>query len=291
MIELVSTHALLPRRVLVTGGSGLLGQAVLTDLLAHGCDVVCADRVPPALPVPYRLIDVTDYGQVAGIMAGIDAVVHCAAIPRPLYHPAQVVFHTNVNGTFNVYEAAAAHGVQRVVYASSIAVLGYPFFTHPITPDRVPINETAARAPQDAYALSKSIGEDIAAAFAMRAGIDTISVRLPWIQTPDSFRTQIVPLHIHDPHNDAAANLWAYIDSRDAARACRLTLTTTVTGHRAVFVAAADTFMPQPTRDLLAAHYPAAHIDENLSGFDSVIAQQPARDLLGFIPHYTWRAY
>ena len=80
-------------RVVVTGGSGKLGRAVVRDLDEHGYDVVLLDRVPsPDKPerVQFVRIDLTDYGQVLNALLGIDdrydsvdAVVHLAAVPAP----------------------------------------------------------------------------------------------------------------------------------------------------------------------------------------------------------------
>ena len=79
------------RRVVVTGGSGKLGRAVVAHLSEQGWDVVNLDRVPPAVPQPaFVRVDLTDHGEVASALSGvddryssIDAVVHLAAIPAP----------------------------------------------------------------------------------------------------------------------------------------------------------------------------------------------------------------
>jgi len=76
-------------RVLVTGGSGRLGQQVLHELIGHGHEVVNADRRPPGAAGlgPYREVELSDVGHVAGALSGCDAVVHLGAIPTANSHP------------------------------------------------------------------------------------------------------------------------------------------------------------------------------------------------------------
>jgi UDP-glucose 4-epimerase len=62
---------------------------------------------------------------VEDAVKGADAIVHMGGIPRPGSDTNADLFRTNLTGTFNVFEAAASHGVSRVVLASSISVLGY----------------------------------------------------------------------------------------------------------------------------------------------------------------------
>ena len=182
-------------RVAVTGGSGLAGYAVVQHLLSNGYDVVSIDRVPLPEPVTeYRLVDCEDLGQVYGACVGVEAIVHLAAIPRPIFHTPEQVFRTNIMATFNVFEVAAALAIARVVYVSSVSVLGLPFSYTPITLEYVPIDEMHPKAPQDAYALSKTLGEDIAAAFVSRTAskLSVVSLRFTWIHTPETFKAQLV---------------------------------------------------------------------------------------------------
>ncbi|MGH2615638.1 MAG: NAD-dependent epimerase/dehydratase family protein, partial [Thermomicrobiales bacterium] len=232
-------------RVVVTGGSGLAGRAVVTDLIEHGFGVTNVDLVTADGPAPFRRADLGDLGQVYGCLRGAEAVIHFAAIPRPTFDVPEVVFRTNVMSTFNVLEAASALGIKRVVWASSVSVLGFPFNEAPLAPAYVPIDEAHPEQPQDAYALSKRVGEEVAAGYARRGRISVVSLRFPWIHTPQTFAEQVRPLW-PDPAA-GASNLWSYIDARDVAAAVRLALLAEINGHEACFVAAADSFMPIPT--------------------------------------------
>jgi nucleoside-diphosphate-sugar epimerase len=276
-------------RVVVTGGSGMAGRAVVEGLVENGFDVTNVDLVASDGPAPFRRADLEDLGQVYGCLRGAEAVVHIAAIPRPTLDVPEVVFRTNVMSAFNVLEAAAALGINRVVSASSVSVLGFPFFEQQLAPDYVPIDEKHPLLPQDAYALSKRTGEELADGFARRGRLSVVSLRFPWIHTPRTFAEQVRPLWA-DPAV-GASNLWSYIDTRDVAEAVRLALTAEIGGHVACFVAAADSFMPIPSRVLVADHYPTTVIHDELTDHVSLLSSARAEALLGFRARHSWRSY
>ena len=278
--------------VVVTGGSGLAGAYVVEDLIRHGYQVSVVDRVQPQDQTqPYRLVDLDDLGQVYGALRGANAVVHLGAIPRPTFHTGEVVFRTNTISTYNIFEAAATLGIRRVVYASSMSVVGYPFYHRFFEPLYVPIDEDHPLAPQDSYALSKYLGEEIAQAFGRRGSMTAISLRLAWIHTPETFKATIVPLQA-DPGGDAAANLWLYVDSRDVAQAFRRALQADhLSGHHAFFISAPNSFMKTPTADLVHQYYPNSEIRPSLQGNQALISSAKAEQQLGFKAQYRWETY
>ncbi len=279
-------------KVVVTGGSGLAGFAALQELVEHGYQVASMDLSPPPQAIaPYQLVDCTDIGQVFAGLAGAEAVVHLAAIPRPIYHTPEQVFRTNVMATFNVLEVAATLGIQRVVYVSSVSVLGAPFHYNSFAPRYVPIDEDHPRLPEDAYGLSKYLGEELAEGFVRRCAgaLSVVSLRFPWIHTPQSFREQLWP-HWDDPEF-GATNLWSYVDARDVGRACRLALTADIAGHEAMFVSAAGSFMNQDIVPLVRRLYPDTEIKAGFSGNRSLLDNTRAGRLLGYQPAYSWEMY
>jgi nucleoside-diphosphate-sugar epimerase len=275
-------------RVVVTGGSGLAGRAVVDHLLEHGHAVTNVDLVPGGA-APFRRADVSDLGQVYGSLRGADVVAHLAAIPRPTFDLPEVVFRTNVMSAFNVFEVASALSIERVVFASSVSVLGFPFNEQPLAPSYVPIDEAHPLLPQDTYALSKRVGEELAAGFARRGRTSIVSLRFPWIHTPETFATEVRPLWA-DPAA-GASNLWSYVDTRDVAEAVRLALAAEIPGHEACFVAAADSFMPVESPAIVAAHYPTTVIGDGLTGYAALLSSAKAERLLGFRPAHSWRSY
>jgi nucleoside-diphosphate-sugar epimerase len=262
---------------------------VVAGLLEHGLDVTNVDLVASDGPAPFRRADLEDLGQVYSCLRGAEAVVHFAAIPRPTLDVPEVVFRTNVMSAFNVLEAASALGITRVVSASSVSVLGFPFFERPFAPDYVPIDEAHPLLPQDAYALSKRIGEELADGFARRGRLTVVSLRFPWIHTPRTFAEQLLPLWA-DPAA-GASNLWSYIDTRDVAEAVRLALTAEIGGHEACFVAASDSFMPIPSRVLVTNYYPTTIIQDALTDHASLLSSAKAEALLGYRARHSWRSY
>jgi UDP-glucose 4-epimerase len=197
-------------QVVVTGACGRLGSVVVRLLCDDGVDVRAVDleEAPTALrrlrkqefsdpgivasPGPagqltYRQVNLTDLGQVYGVLAGASAVIHLGAIPSPAVNPPDVVFRNNVLAQFNVFEAAATLGIRRVVSASSVSALGFPWQHRWSEPLYFPIDELHPLLPQDAYGLSKALGEEIAAAYGRRGAGSTASLRFSTILSEDAY--------------------------------------------------------------------------------------------------------
>ncbi|HEX7525207.1 MAG TPA: NAD-dependent epimerase/dehydratase family protein, partial [Gaiellaceae bacterium] len=113
-------------RVLVTGGTGVLGRMVSRQLAQRGAEVAAmARRVPATLPrgVEYVRGDVSDPESVAAAMAGCDAVVHLAWFMHS-GQPTEVVRGVNVGGAANVLAAMERTGCARLVFSSSVTAYG-----------------------------------------------------------------------------------------------------------------------------------------------------------------------
>src|SRR5258708_7862891 len=128
--------------VIVTGSSGLLGRHVVAALVAAGHGVLGLDAAPPPGDASWDhvTVDLTDLGQTLQLVRNAETVVHLAAIPRPTGLPPGHVFNTNMAAAYNVVEAAVLNGATRLVYASSMSGLGYPFFGTPYAPPYVPLD-------------------------------------------------------------------------------------------------------------------------------------------------------
>ncbi len=115
-------------KVVVTGGSGKAGRAVVRDLVDHGYDVLNVDVAAPAeLIAPFLRADLTRYGETVEVMQGADMVVHLAAIPAPGIYTEEHTYRVNTALNYNVFQAAMTLGLKRVVWASSETTLGLPF--------------------------------------------------------------------------------------------------------------------------------------------------------------------
>jgi nucleoside-diphosphate-sugar epimerase len=84
-------------------------------------------------------------------------------------------------------------------------------------------------------------------------------------------------------------NLWAYIDSRDAAQAIRRALETPLTGFSAFIIANAETVMSRPNAELIAEYFPGVPIRKELGPNETLLSIDKARRVLGYEPQHSWR--
>jgi nucleoside-diphosphate-sugar epimerase len=272
-------------RVVVTGASGKAGRAVVRDLLAHEHEVLAVDVVPPSEPLtPFLAVDLTEFGQTAECLAGANAVVHLAAIPAPGIRTEETTFRTNMLSTFNVFEAARVLGLERVVWASSETILGLPFERE--HPAYAPIDEQHPALPQSSYAASKLLGEELARQTSRRSGIPFVALRFSNIMEPDEYGR--FPTFWDDPQL-RRWNLWGYVDVRDVAQSCRLALERELTGADHFIVAAADTVMSRPSRELMAKVYPLVPYRPTEGEHDTLLSIDKAKSVLGYAPEHSWR--
>jgi nucleoside-diphosphate-sugar epimerase len=276
------------QRICVTGASGQAGRAVVAGLREHGYHVTPTDVVVSRADREDGMLqaDLTDYGQAVETLTQADAVVHLANIPAPGLSTPAVTFNSNTTMNFNVFQAAAALKLSRVVWASSETTLGLPFDT---PPRYAPVDEDHYPVPTSTYALSKVASETIAGHIAQWSGIPHIALRFSNIMAPEDY--QRFPSFWDDPRT-RNWNLWGYIDQRDVAQSCRLALeaeANTVTGNPAFIIAAADTVMNRPSAELLAEVYPTVKLTRDVGEFGTLLAIDRAREVLGFAPAHSWR--
>ena len=169
------------KRYIVTGGAGFIGSALLRALLERGDgkvevidNLLTGHRKNLAeveAKVVLHTLDIRDYAAIAPVIAGADVVFHLAAIPsvpRSIVEP--VPSHeVNIDGTFNVYRAAAEGKCRRVVYAASSSAYGDTAV--------LPKVETMRPMPLSPYAAQKLMGEYYASVFSSCYGLETVSLR------------------------------------------------------------------------------------------------------------------
>jgi nucleoside-diphosphate-sugar epimerase len=281
-------------RIAVTGGSGKAGKVVVRDLHEHGHEVLSIDLVPspvassPDSAIPFLHADVTDFGQALEALSGgsrwsaADAVVHLAAIPSPNHGTADQVFRTNVTSTHTVFSAAARLGIARVVWASSETTLGLPFDR---PPDYAPVDEQHVF-PESSYALSKVVGEEMARQFSRWHGTTIVGLRFSNIMIREDYAR--FPSYWDDPQL-RKWNLWGYVDESHVAQSVRRGLEADLAGADSFVIAAADTVMQRPSRELMAEVFPGVLVAERVSGHDTLLAIDKARALLHYAPEFSWR--
>ena len=281
-------------KIAVTGGSGKAGRVIVRDLHERGHEVLNIDLRPspeswsPDAPIPFLRADVTDFGQAlealsgGSTLPGIELVVHLAAIPSPAHATADQVFRTNITATHAVFSAAARLGLRRVVWASSETTLGLPFDR---PPDYAPVDEAHVY-PETSYALSKVLGEEMARQFNRWHGTTIVGLRFSNIMVREDY--QRFPSFWDDPHA-RKWNLWGYVDESHVAESVRLALEADIDGTDSFIIAAADTVMKRPSRELMAAVFPGVPVADQVSGTDTLLDITRARSVLGYKAAFSWR--
>lgn len=276
-------------RIGVTGSSGKLGRPTAELLRRQGHDVLGLDRSGPQ-GAGFTQIDLADYGQALDAMLGVtarhqgfDALVHLAAIPVNGLVPDAALFQQNMIVTFNVLHAALRAGIHAVVYASSINVLGFPFAEPPAY---LPLDEDSPARANNTYGLAKVAEEAIAAQLVRwQPGLSITALRF----------TNVVAEGDYDGfgarHADPAYRrdlVWSYVDARDGAAAISLAIDRAAPGFRAYNIAASDTGLSVPSRELAEGAFPGVPVRE-IGEFGTLMSIDRARAELGYQPAHLWR--
>jgi nucleoside-diphosphate-sugar epimerase len=286
--------------IVVTGGSGKAGTEIIRELVTHGYTVMNVDIVPPREQLcHFYKADLCDMGQAVDVirraagtndrrrapLGNCDAVIHMAGIPAPGIAPDQVTFQNNLMNTYNMFSAATLFGVKRVVWASSETVFGSPFTRTP--PLAAPLTEDHKPEPETGYALAKSLCEQMAREMhRWNPGTTFIGLRISNVLEPHDYAA--IPSYAENP-DLRKWNMWSWVDVRDVAQACRLSLEANITGAEVFTIAAADTIVPQPNRELLAKAFPSTPVGEAVGTNESLLSIEKAKRVLGYRPKHTWR--
>ncbi|MCE9613056.1 MAG: NAD(P)-dependent oxidoreductase [Lentisphaerae bacterium] len=175
--------------VVITGAAGVVGHGVREALAAHHT-LTLLDRRPHA-SLPTSLVDLSDRESALAAIPKADVLIHLGAIPVEV-SGAEIVRH-NILATVNVYDAACACGIPRVVFASTMQVYGALIgnaAAWPLDPER-------HAAPDSHYACSKRHGELLGTLYAQRHGLAVISLRLGWyVRKTDNHWPAVAPPYV-----------------------------------------------------------------------------------------------
>jgi len=167
-------------KTMVTGGAGFIGSHLVDALLDLNYEVTVLDNFSTGRPEnldhikdKIKLVecDISTTGKWVSEFNDVDQVFHLAAladIVPSIQHP-EKYFRANVDGTFNILQAAKKVGVKRFVYAASSSCYGIP--------DQYPTNELAEIRPQYPYALTKRMGEELVIHWANLYKLPALSLR------------------------------------------------------------------------------------------------------------------
>ncbi len=174
-------------RCLITGGNGFVGRALTSHVLASGCEVRLSLRQPPSADQIVG-VETVEIGSLSlkndwtAALRKVDRIVHLAARVHIMNDnssdPIAEFRRVNVEGTANLARQAAAAGVRRFVYLSSIKVNGECTQEgHPFTADDAP-------APADPYGVSKHEAEQALRQIAADTGMEVVIIRPPLVYGP-----------------------------------------------------------------------------------------------------------
>lgn len=277
--------------VAVTGGSGKIGRYVLRELLAHDHEVVNLDRSPPLVnnpsgeSGPYQQVDLCNYEDLTGVLNAfpIDAVVHLANWASVGLVSDARTYSDNVSATFNLFQASADLGIQRVLYASSNHVYGLagapPIF--------LPLTEDHPLCPVSAYGLSKVAGEQAANYFVRNRNMTILSFRLLGIRTPSEMPGEIA--QVRERAEEKSYLLWTRCDVRDAAIAFRLALEKKDLASGPYNITGSRIVLERPTEELLEEFFGTrTEMRASLPGHSSPLSIEKANRELGYLPRFDW---
>ncbi len=163
-------------RVLVTGSSGHLGEALVRTLRGAGQEAVGLDVIPS--PFTSIVGSIADRAEVKRGMQGVDAVLHAATLHKPhvATHSRQAFVDTNVTGTLNLLEEATAAGVAAFVFTSTTSAFGAAL-TPPAGAPAVWVTEDVKPVPRNIYGTTKVAAEDLCELFHRDHGLACLILR------------------------------------------------------------------------------------------------------------------
>lgn len=316
------------KNVLVTGGSGRLGNIVCDYLKEQGYNVSSFDVVPSPPDslnvkngIPFVQGNLTNLGDClrAFTFGQPDVVVHLGAIThnvelQPPYAkdynrkitdgvrlnyeiPEWSTMEINTMGSYYVMDAARRLGIKKVIAASSYFVLGIGFRLSGTSfmPEYLPMDEDHPLLPEDTYSLSKVLGEEIYKAFCRAYDMRVVAMRLlgvyyyNWPKNTHTFNVE-VPAATEEDKGYLISNTYQYVDARDIAIFTKLSIEADNLNPFEAFYVSTDTKYTEPTAVIAARRWPfLAEKAKNIPGTEGLISIKKAEKLLGFKPQYSWR--
>ncbi|KAL4925220.1 NAD-dependent epimerase/dehydratase family protein [Aspergillus undulatus] len=306
------------KKIVVTGGSGQVGRAVITHLLNTGHDILNLDISP--LPADISLgrvhtlrVDLSDAGHVHAALTSRfhpdcpfkpdreplnqlpDAVIHLAGYPRNMFVPDVETYRVNTMASYNVIEAACRLGIKKIIIASTACVYGPPYAEGVIEFPSFPVDEEVDANPMDAYGISKVCVEKTARGFARRwmdHGVDIYVFRIATVMEGNEYERWFRQWIEHPGQMKAVG--WSYTDARDFGRMCELAVEKNGLGFQ-IFNATNDEITADTkgvsTVEFLEKEAPRVEFTREMGENEAPVTNRKIKDLLGFRQEHSWRDY
>lgn len=285
-------------KILVTGSSGHLGEALMRSLPSLGHEAIGIDITPS--PFTHVTGSIADRALVDDCMRGVDAVLHVATLHKPhvITHTRQDFVDTNISGTLNLLEAAVVNKVRSFIFTSTTSTFG-DALTPPAGSPAAWITEDVVPIPKNIYGATKTAAEDLCKLFHRNQGLPVLVLRtsrfFPEGDDVDDRRNgyEDANLKINEllyrrvDTEDVVSSLMAGIERAPALGFGKFIITATTPFTKGDLV---ELGVNAPA--VLARYYPdyqplyAARGWKMLPTLDRVYVNERARTLLGWQPKY-----
>src|SRR5579863_7445715 len=288
-------------RVLVTGSSGHLGEALVRTLRDLGHEVVGLDIVESRFTTSVG--SVTDRPCVSRCTTGAQIVFHAATLHKPhvATHTRQDFVDVNITGTLNLLEESVAAGVDSFVYTSTTSVFG-DALVPPAGSPAAWVTEDVTPIPKNIYGVTKAAAEDLCRLFQRNQGLACIVLRTSRF-FPEEDDNKAVREAYADDNIKANEYLYRRVDLEDVVSAHLLAAErASEIGFGRYIISATTPFSSGDLRGLrneapLVARrsvpeYEAEYARRGwkmLPGIDRVYVNDRARNELGWEPRYDFR--
>ncbi len=287
-------------KILITGSSGHLGEALARALQGSAHDVVSLDIQPS--PFTSLVGSVTDADVVRNAMSGVDAVLHTATLHKPhvVTHSRREFLDTNITGTLNLLEEAASAGVGAFVYTSTTSVFGQALVPASGAPCAW-VTEDVTPIPKNIYGVTKKAAEDLCELFHRKLGLPCMVLRTSRF-FPDEDDNAAVRSMYADDNVKANEYLYRRVDLEDVVAAHLLALQSAASvGFGRYIISATAPFSPDDVTQLrtdapsvvggLFPNYTQEYARRGWRMFpsiDRVYVNLRAREELGWQPRYSF---
>lgn len=238
-------------KILVTGSSGHLGEALVRTLKDSGHEVVGADLLPSDFT--NKVGSIVDRGFVQTCMDGVEAIVHTATLHKPhvATHSRQDFVDTNITGTLNLLEEAAAANLKAFIFTSTTSAFGSAL-TPPVGAPAAWVTEDVRPIPRNIYGVTKVAAEDLCQLFYRNHRLPCLILRTSRF-FPEEDDNREMRLAYEDGNIKANEFLYRRVDVEDVVSAHLLALEKApAIGFGRYIISATTPFTPNDLADLRA---------------------------------------